>query len=238
VNEAALLAARKMQENVTMDSFAEARDKIILGAERDTVLNEEQKKLVAYHESGHALLAWLLPNADPLDKVTVIPRGRALGATEQMPDEDQYNLRESYLRDRIAVLLGGRISEKVVYGEVTSGSEQDLKQATNIARRMIGQWGMSDKIGAVAFRRGERHIFLGQEMAQERDYSEDTARVIDEEIHRLVSELEDKARRLLEENRDKLDALAGALLKHETLEEPQIGEVLREPAAHAKKAAN
>ena len=234
VNEAALLAARARRDRVDMHTLGEARDKILLGSAGEIVLTDEQKELVAYHESGHALLAWLLPHADPLEKVTIIPRGHALGATSQMPDEDRYHLKESYLRDRIEVMLGGRVSEKLVYGEVTSGAEQDLKQATQLARRMVTQWGMSEKIGAVAFRRGEQHVFLGQELAQEKDYSERTAQTIDEEVRSLIGELEHNARRRLEANRARLDALAHALREHETLTAEQMREVLEmEPAAAA-----
>ncbi|MEJ2345754.1 MAG: ATP-dependent zinc metalloprotease FtsH [Gammaproteobacteria bacterium] len=233
VNEAALLAARERREKVSMQTMSTARDKILMGAERDTLLSEDEKRLIAFHEAGHAMLAWLLPHADPLDKVTIIPRGRALGVTEQTPDEDRHNLKESYLRDRIAVMLGGRVSEQMVFGEVTSGAEQDLKQATALARRMIGQWGMSDKLGPVAFRRGEQHIFLGQEMAQERDYSEHTAQIIDDEIRTLLEEIEAMARQLLQNNRQKLETVVDALLERETLEAHQLRELLREPPAGA-----
>ena len=216
-----------------MRILSTARDKILMGAERDTLLSEDEKRLIAFHEAGHAMLAWLLPHADPLDKVTIIPRGRALGVTEQTPDEDRHNLKESYLRDRIAVMLGGRISEQMVFGEVTSGAEQDLKQATALARRMIGQWGMSDKLGPVAFRRGEQHVFLGQEMAQERDYSEHTAQIIDDEIRALLEDIEEKARELLQTNRHKLERVVDALLERETLDARQLHRLLDEAPAGA-----
>ena len=222
MNEAALLAGRTNMEKVDARILDLAHDKIVLGAESETVLDEEVKKRVAYHESGHALLACLLPNTDPLAKVTIIPRGRALGATEQMPEEERYTLPESFLRDRITILLGGRIAEKIVFGELSSGAEDDLKQATILARRMISQWGMSEKLGPVAFRRGEEHIFLGREMAQQRDFSEHTAQLIDDEILKLVGELEKKAQEVLSEHREQLNALAEALLENEILEADQI----------------
>jgi cell division protease FtsH len=226
VNEAALFAGREGRDEVDMDAFNQARDKIVLGAERESGISDEDKRVVAYHEAGHALLASLLPHADPLDKVTIIPRGRALGATEQMPEEERYNLREGYLRDRIAVMLGGRIAESVVFGELSTGSEQDLKQATRLARRMVSHWGMSEKLGPVAFRRGEEHVFLGREMAQQQEFSEHIAEVIDEEIQRLVRDIEANARERLEEHRDKLDQLAELLLEQETAERAELEEIL------------
>jgi cell division protease FtsH len=222
MNEAALLAGRANMEKVDAAILDNARDKIVLGAEKETVLNEEEKKRVAYHESGHALLACLLPNTDPLAKVTIIPRGRALGATEQMPEEERYTLSESYLRDRIAIMLGGRLAERIVFGEISSGAEDDLKQATTLARRMVSQWGMSEKLGPVAFRRGEEHIFLGREMAQQRDFSEHTAQLIDDEVRKLVGELEASAYEILAGHRELLDTLAAALLEQEILEATQI----------------
>ncbi|MGB5261010.1 MAG: ATP-dependent zinc metalloprotease FtsH [Gammaproteobacteria bacterium] len=231
MNEAALLAGRAHMEKVDAGILDKARDKIVLGAEKETVLNEEEKKRVAYHESGHALLACLLPNTDPLAKVTIIPRGRALGATEQMPEEERYTLSESYLRDRIAIMLGGRLAERIVFGELSSGAEDDLKQATTLARRMISQWGMSEKLGPVAFRRGEEHIFLGREMAQQRDFSEHTAQLIDDEVRKLVGELEASAYEILSGHRELLDTLAAALLEQEILEAPQI-QSLVEAALH------
>jgi cell division protease FtsH len=171
--------------------------------------------------------ATFLPHADPLDQVTIIPRGRALGATEQIPDEERHNLPEDYLRDRIGVMLGGRVAEQLVYGQVTSGSAQDLKQATGLARRMVSQWGMSEKLGAAAFARGEEHVFLGKEMAQERNFSEHTARIIDDEICSLVSGIENRVREIMEDKRDRLDALADALVDQETLEAGAVEEILR-----------
>ena len=226
MNEGALLAGREDMEKVDARTLDMARDKIVLGAESETVLDEETKKRVAYHESGHALLAYLLPNTDPLTKVTIIPRGRALGATEQLPEEERYTLPESYLRDRITIMLGGRIAEQVIFGELSSGAEDDLKQATILARRMISQWGMSEKLGPVAFRRGEEHIFLGREMAQQRDFSEHTAQLIDDEVRDLVRELEKKAQEILSQHREQLGVLAEALLEKEVLEAEQIQQLV------------
>ncbi|MFC6635219.1 ATP-dependent zinc metalloprotease FtsH [Microbulbifer taiwanensis] len=222
INEAALLAGREDMEAVDMACMMQARDKVVLGSEREMVIGDEDKEIIAYHEAGHALAASLLPHADPLDKATIIPRGRSLGATEQIPEEEHHSLRASYLRDRIGVMLGGRVSEQVVFKEVSSGAEEDLKQATRLARHMVSQWGMSEKLGPVAFRRGEEHIFLGREMAQQKDFSEHTAEIIDEEIVQLVCGIEKEVRALLEQHRDKLDALARALLEKETLEADEI----------------
>ncbi len=218
VNEAALLAGRKDKKMVDAQDFEEARDKILLGAEREELLSDDEKKLIAYHEAGHALVAEIVPNADPLQKVTIIPRGRSLGVTEQVPEIDRHSLKRAYLLDRIAVTLGGRAAEKLVFDEISTGGADDLKQVTQLARRMICQWGMSDKLGAVTFRQGEEHPFLGRELAQPKDFSESTARIIDEEIQSIVSEMEQKAFDILKEHRDTLTALAEALVEHETLE--------------------
>jgi len=227
VNEGALLAGRARRERVDMNTLEQARDKVVLGAERESILSDEEKQVIAYHESGHALLAWLLPEADPLDKVTIIPRGRALGATEQTPEEDRHNLKRSYLLDRITVMLGGRASEKIVFADVTTGAEADLEQATQLTRRMICRWGMNEKLGPVALRRSEEHVFLGREIAQSPDFSEQTAQLIDEELRRQVNELEEKALALLRKHRAKVDALAGALQRHETLQRDDIERLFR-----------
>jgi cell division protease FtsH len=228
VNEAALLCARENLDAVDMKILLSARDKIVLGGKRELIISEEEKALVAYHEAGHALMASQLPTADPLDKVSIIPRGRALGVTEQIPEEEHYNLRQSYLRDRIGVMLGGRAAEQLVFGEVSSGAEDDLKQATRLARHMVTHWGMSEKIGPVAFRRGEEHIFLGREMTQQRDFSENTAQIIDDEICSLLKGVEQEVADLLEKNRDRLEALAQTLLQKETLEAGEIQSILNQ----------
>ncbi|WP_020683618.1 ATP-dependent zinc metalloprotease FtsH [Marinobacterium rhizophilum] len=229
VNEAALLAGRTGRNDVDMTLLLEARDKVVLGGLREMVLSDEEKNLVAFHESGHAVAACMLPHADPLDKVTILPRGRALGVTEQIPDVERHNFKQSYLYDRIGVMLGGRGAEKLIFSEVSSGAEEDLKQATNLARHMVTHWGMSDRIGPVAFRRGEEHIFLGREMAQQRDFSEHTAEVIDAEVSRLLKAREEDIAQLLERHRALLEALAKMLLEKETLEADEIQKLV---AAH------
>ncbi len=226
VNEAALLCGRENRETVNMESLLNARDKVVLGGKRELIISDEEKTLVAYHEAGHALVASQLPTADPLDKVSIIPRGRALGVTEQIPEEEHYNLRKTYLHDRIGVMLGGRAAEQMMFGEVSSGAEDDLKQATRLARHMVTHWGMSEKIGPVAFRRGEEHIFLGREMTQQRDFSEHTAQIIDDEIGSLLKGIEQEITTLLQQHRDQLESLAQALLEKETLEADEIQSIL------------
>lgn len=186
--------------------------------------------MTAYHESGHALLAWLVPGMDRLHKVSIIPRGLALGATQLLPEEDRMNVGESELHTRLMFLLGGRAAEKLVFGEYSAGAEDDLKKATQLARRMVTHWGMSERLGPVAFRDGEEHPFLGKEIAERRQFSEHTAQLIDEEIGRILREADEKARALLSEHRAKLDRLAAALERQETLEDVDIEQLIG-PAA-------
>ena len=226
VNEAALLSGREDRVTVDMKSLLNARDKVVLGGKRELIIGDEEKKLVAYHEAGHVIAASLLPHADPLDKVTIIPRGQSLGATEQIIEEEHYNLRRSYVLDRIGVMLGGRVAEQLIFGEVSSGAEDDLKQATRLARHMVTHWGMSDKLGPVAFRRGEEHIFLGREMTQQHDFSEHTAQIIDDEICALLKGIEQDIAALLKQHRPQLESLAAALLKKETLEANDIQSII------------
>ena len=226
VNEAALLAGRAKKGVVDMSHFSSARDKIVLGAEREQGIGDEERELVAYHESGHALLAWLLPNADQLDKVTIIPRGRALGATEQVPPEERHTYRQGYLRDRIGVMLGGRIAEQVIFEEVTTGAEADLDQATDLARRMVSRWGMSEAIGPVSFKHPDDQGAPALAMGQARKFSDATAERIDAEIKSLIESIEQECRRLMGENRERLERLAKRLLEAETLSREQIDEVL------------
>ena len=238
VNEAALLAGRKQKKKVDKDDFDEARDKILLGAKREEIITEEEKKVIAYHEAGHALIAKLLPGTDPLQKVTIIPRGRALGATEQIPEIERHNLKRQYLLDRIAVSLGGRAAEKIVFDEFTNGAESDLKVVKNIAKKMICQWGMSDRLGPVTFKVGEEHPFLGRELTESKDFSEYTARIIDEEIQRIITSMEQKSENILKLNRVKLDALAEALLENETLEKTQINWILEKVSNNGSNGKN
>jgi cell division protease FtsH len=228
VNEAALLAARKEKKQVEAEDFDQGRDKILMGIEREDVIKEEDKKIIAHHEAGHALMARLLPTADPLEKVSIIPRGRALGSTEQIPEEDRRNLTRRYLLDRIAVMLGGRAAEKLFSQDVSSGAGDDLKQATELARRMVCQWGLSEKLGPVTFRQGEPHPFLGREISEQRDFSEQTAWIIDEEIRRIIGDMEKKAKDMLESNRDALERIANELLVNETLSNDDITRLLEE----------
>ncbi|MBS3757661.1 MAG: ATP-dependent zinc metalloprotease FtsH [Desulfobacterales bacterium] len=234
VNEAALLAARKGKEKVEAEDFDQARDKILMGIEREDLINEEEKEVIAYHESGHAMMSMLLPGADPLEKVTIIPRGRALGATEQIPEEDRFNLTRGYLLDRITVMLGGRAAEQVQFSDSTTGAGDDLQKATEIARRMVTQWGMSDKVGSVAFQYGSSHPFLGRELGSQKDFSEETAKIIDDEVRRLVSECLSKAIDVLNNHKQELDSLAQALLDRETLSKNEVKEIIGK--SHAKTA--
>jgi cell division protease FtsH len=228
VNEAALMAARRDRNQLTAEDFEQARDKIVMGIERDEVLTDEEKERIAYHEAGHALMAAMTPTADPLQKVSIIPRGGSLGATEQTPEKERYTMLKSYLLDRIAILLAGRAAEKVKYGDVSTGAGDDLKKATQLARNMVCQWGMSDELGPVAFRKGETHPFLGRELAENRDYSEYTARVIDEEVKHITLGMEKKAYEALNDRPTLLDALVAALLEHETLSRDEIDAVLQD----------
>jgi cell division protease FtsH len=232
VNEAALLAARKNKQKVEAEDFEQARDKIIIGLEREDVIKDEDKKMIACHEAGHALLAKLLPGADPLQKVTIIPRGQSLGATEQIPEEERHNIKRSYLLNRLAIMLGGRAAEKIMFEDVSTGAADDLKKATELARRMVCQWGMSEKLGPVTFRLGETHPFLGRELTESRDFSEHTARLIDEEIQAVVGKMEKKAEETLTDHRDSLEALTEHLLEQETLTKQQVDKILEETSAN------
>ncbi|QTN41155.1 ATP-dependent zinc metalloprotease FtsH [Marinobacter salsuginis] len=231
VNEAALTAARENLHEVNAHCFELARDRIILGEERDTKLTPKEREAVAYHECGHAIMAYYMPNADPLTKLTIIPHGMAMGVTEQTPREDHYTYNESYLKDRIKVMLGGRCSEKLIYGEVSTGAQNDLKEATALVRKMVGQWGMSEKIGPLGLSIGEEHVFLGREMGLPREFSEKMAEMIDEEIQSQLLALERATLDFLTEHRNQLEALATAVLKHETLSAEDVEEILRKEDA-------
>jgi cell division protease FtsH len=229
VNEAALLAARKSHDRVMMEDFEEAKDKVMMGTERRSmVITPEEKKVTAYHEAGHALVGKLIPGSDPIHKVTIIPRGMALGVTHYLPVDEKHNLSKDYLDIKMVHLLGGRVAEKLVFNELTTGAGNDLDQATKLARRMVCNWGMSEKIGPLTFGKKDEHIFLGREISQPRDYSEQTAVDIDNEIKRIVINAQDKAEKVLSENLDKLHKLAAALLEKESLTGEQIDEILKE----------
>ncbi len=235
VNEAALWATRNGKDSVDMLDFEYARDKVLMGSKREEVLTGKEKSMTAYHEAGHALLLWLTQGGDRLHKVTIIPRGRALGVTQVLPEEDRLNISESELHARLAFLLGGRAAEKIEFHEFSAGAEDDLKQATNLARRMVTQWGMSERLGPVAFRSSEHHPFLGKDIAEPREFSEDTAKLIDEEIVRILRAAADKAEQILRENPDKLLLLATTLEREEVLDERQIAELIG-PAAYGPAA--
>ena len=222
VNEAALLAARRDQDEVHQKDFLDALEKIVLGPERQLVMSPEDRERIAYHEGGHAILGLLVPGADPVNRVTIIPRGQALGVTYQRPEEDRYNYPEEYLRARIVGALGGRAAEEIVYGTRTTGAESDIDQATDLARKMITRWGMSDELDMVALAPRGSAFLDGVPSGGEKPYSEETAREIDAEVRGIIRESHEKARRLLTEYRRELDMLADALLERETLDEQEI----------------
>lgn len=224
-NEAALIAARRDHILITMADFEEAQDKLLLGGARSLVLSDEQRRIIAYHEAGHALVAWLSPPADPVHKVTIIPRGRALGVTEQLPSEDHYNYSRSYLLARLAVMLGGRTAEALVIGDITTGAENDLIEATRLARRMVTRWGMSS-LGLAAYQVDDEHPFLGYSLTQSQAYSEATAAKIDQAVQTLLSESHERVHRLLADERDKLERLARSLLQKETVGHDALVEIL------------
>lgn len=226
VNEAALLATREDKNQVDMADFDAARDKIIMGAKREEFITEKDKRATAYHEVGHALVGWLSPNTDPVHKVTIIPRGRALGVTQFLPEEDRLGYSESQIDGKLAVLLGGRAAERLIYDDLTTGAAEDLKQATRLSRMMVTQWGMSERVGPVFFRASEEHPFLGREMSESRDHSEHTAQIIDEEVARILREADAHAYHLLEEHRDELERLTEALIEREVLTVAEIEELI------------
>jgi cell division protease FtsH len=232
VNEAALLAARREQNEVRQKDFLDALEKIVLGPERPLLLSRADKERIAYHEGGHTILGLVVPGADPVNRVSIVPRGQALGVTYQRPDSDRYNYPEAYLRARIVGMLGGRAAEEIVYGTKTTGAESDIEQATSLARRMVTRWGMSERLGMVQLAPRENPYLGGSGgYAGERPFSEATAEAIDAEVRRIIGESHDEARRLLSAHRKQLDALAEALLARETLSEQEILEVTGLPAA-------
>jgi len=224
VNEAALIAARADKDRLAMTDFEMAKDKVLMGPERRSmIISDNEKRNTAFHEAGHALVGKLLHNTDPVHKVTIIPRGRALGLTQQLPKEDRLSLSRDQANDRIAVMMGGRIAEDVIFGQVTTGAANDIAQATELARAMVCEWGMSDKLGPLNFGRREEPIFLGRDFSElQKDYSEQTAIEIDSEVHRIVSENHARAKKVIVDNLDKLRVLAEALLEYETLEGSEI----------------
>jgi cell division protease FtsH len=232
VNEAALLAARREQEEVAQKDFLDALEKIVLGPERPLLVGPEERERIAYHEGGHAILGLVVPGADPVNRVTIVPRGQALGVTYQRPEDDRYNYPEAYLRARIVGILGGRSAEEIVYGTKTTGAENDIEQATDLARRMVTRWGMSEELGTVQLAPRENPYLGGSGgYGAEKPFSEETARTVDSEVLRILGECHDEARRLLTKHRGELEALARALLERETLDEEEILEVTGLPPA-------
>ncbi len=223
VNEAALMAARDNKQSVEMKDFESSKDKVLMGVERKSlILSEEERRATAYHEAGHALVAKLIPGTDPIHKVTIIPRGRALGITQQLPMDEKHNYHRDFLMDNIAILMGGRVAEELVFSWISTGAGNDLERATELARKMVCEWGMSDKMGPLTFGKKEEMIFLGREIAQHQDYSEETAQEIDREVRRFVTEACERAKELVKSRIEALHGLATALLEREVLEGPDI----------------
>jgi len=229
VNEAAILAARKKKERISMRDFEEALDKVLAGPERRSrVISEREKRFVAYHEAGHALAAKLLPHADKVHKVTIMPRGMSLGQTMQLPTEDRYIMTKSELLDRITVLLAGRAAEEMALGEVTTGAQNDLEEATELARKMVCDFGMSEEIGPVQLGKKRGPIFLGRDLVEERDYSEEVANAIDREVRRIIGQCYERARRLLSGNREVLERIVSELMERETLDSEELDRIFEE----------
>jgi cell division protease FtsH len=226
VNEAALLATRENKSAVDSKDLDAALDKVILGAKREDVITAKDKRVTAFHEAGHALVGWMTAKSDPVHKVTIIPRGRALGVTQYLPEEDRFNYNRSQILAKLDSIMGGRSAERLAFGELSVGAAEDLKQATRLARLMVTQFGMSERVGPVFFRASEEHPFLGREMSELRDHSEHTAQVIDEEVARILRDSDDRAYRLLEKHRDDLERIAEALIEREVLTEAELEELV------------
>ncbi len=218
VNEAALQAAKLNQDRLDMRDFEFAKDKVLMGRERRSlILSDDEKRITAYHEGGHALAARLLPGSDPVHKVTIIPRGRALGVTMQLPEEDRHGYSRNYLRNNLVVLLGGRVAEELVLDDITTGASNDIERVTRMARKMVCEWGMSESIGTLSIGETGEEVFIGREWVQNKNFSEETARLVDAEVKRIVEEAHTRCRKLLEENADALHRIANALLERETI---------------------
>jgi cell division protease FtsH len=241
VNEAALMAARKDRRMVTHRDFEDAKDKVMMGAERKSMaMNEEERRLTAYHEGGHAIVAMNVKMADPVHKATIVPRGQALGMVMQLPEGDRYSMKYQQMVDRIAIMAGGRVAEELIFGKenITSGASSDIQQASKLARRMVTQWGFSDVLGTVAYGENEQEVFLGHSVARSQNVSEDTARIIDSEVKRLVTEGWDEARQILTDKAADLETLAQALLEYETLSGQEIRDLLEKGVAPNRDESN
>jgi len=227
VNEAALLAARSKKKSIDMDDFEEAKDKVIMGVQRKSmVLSEKEKETTAYHEAGHAIVAIRTEGADPVHKITIIPRGRALGVTMQLPMDEKHGYSKPYVEGRLAILMGGRAAEMLIFDEMTTGAGNDIEQATQIARKMVTEWGMSDSLGPMTFGKKSEEVFLGRDIQSNKDYSEETAKMIDEEISNIIRHAQGKSEHILKKNQDLLHSMAKALLKHETIDSKDIDRLL------------
>ncbi len=225
-NEAALVALRRGKEKIDMHDFEEAEDIILMGSVREETINDKEKRITAYHEAGHTLVSWNLPGADPIYKVSIIPRGMAMGVTQLLPEEDRHYYPRTYLMDKLSIALAGRVAEKIVFNDVSSGAQNDLKEATSLAEKMVAQWGMSDRVGPINLGRGEEHPFLGRELSLPKRYSEEMAWVMDQEIQKLIIDAESKATEILTGKRLTLDALAEALIKEEMLERADVERII------------
>ena len=236
VNEAALTAVRSGEDSIQANHFEEARDRTIMGLKRESMaMTDAEKEMTAYHEAGHALCAAVLPNADPVHKVTIIPRGMSLGVTMMLPEEERYSDNQDHLEDRLAVKMGGRVAEDLVFGVLSNGAGHDLVTATELARKMVREWGMSDAVGPMAWG-SHNQVFLGDEMLAAREYSDETARVIDKEVQRILCDQEDRCRKLLTDHRNALDLIARALLEHETISGDDVGRLIGAAASGADPA--
>jgi len=227
-NEAALVATRKNRDKIGMGDFEEARDVLLMGSVREETISETERNITAYHEAGHALVAWKLPGTDPIHKVSIVPRGMAMGVTQLLPEEDRHYYPKTYLMKRLSVALAGRVAEKIIFNDSSSGAQSDLKEATNLAEKMVSQWGMSDKVGPVNLGRGEEHPFLGRELALPKRYSEEMAWLMDQEIREFITQAESKAEEILKNNRTALNNLAAALLKEEVLEKDAVDRIIKD----------
>ena len=226
-NEAALVALRKNKEMIDRHDFLEAEDSILMGAVKELTISDMEKRITAYHEAGHALTAWELPGADPIYKVSIIPRGMAMGVTQLLPGEDRHYYPRTYLMNRLSINLAGRVAEKIVFNDISSGAQNDLKDATSLAEKMVAQWGMSDKVGPINLGRGEEHPFLGRELSLPKRYSEEMAWLMDQEIQKIIIDAELKATEILKGKRHTLDALAEALIKEEMLESTDVERIIQ-----------